>query len=111
MDHARSPTSVSNPYHRSLAGVDPEPVRAAPDPAADQGGLTRVAALAAPQPAPHSVAVRVHVDGAATATAEGRAGAMAVQSGEVNERKHVCPMSDPAMLVERNHALTIGLVG
>ena len=69
--------------------------------------------LAALQPAPHSVAARVHVDGAATATAtaEGRAGPMAVESGEVDERKQVGPMNDPAVLVERNHALTIGLVG
>jgi hypothetical protein len=113
VDHARSPTPVSNPYHRSLASLKPEPVRAAPDSAADQGGLTRAAVLTALQPAPDSEAARIHVDdvATATATAEGRAGPMAVESGEVDERKQVGPMNDPAMLVERNHTLTIGLVG
>jgi hypothetical protein len=47
----------------------------------------------------------------ATATAEGRAGPMSVESGEVDERKQVGPLNDPATLVERNHAVTIGRVG
>jgi hypothetical protein len=36
---------------------------------------------------------------------------MAVESGEVDERNHVRPTNNPAMLVERNHAFSIGLVG
>ena len=36
---------------------------------------------------------------------------MAVEFGEVDKRKQVGPMNDPAMLVERDPALTIGLVG